>query len=97
MPSGCSKDDPLEDDLCQKLHHRPSRLRLAPRRLLNHCRRIRHPFRRWEGEDFIFPVEIKTAAPVRPAPPKPLRCDLRLGLPCIEDPCEVSSLSRRDG
>src|SRR5436190_22003194 len=46
--SGCSKDDSLEESLCQRLRHHRSRLRRLPRRLLSHCRRIRR-FHRSEG------------------------------------------------
>src|SRR5205809_6721268 len=47
--SGCSKDDSLEGYQCQRVHHRPNRLRQHRRLLLSRYRLILHRFRRSGG------------------------------------------------
>src|SRR3989449_5140392 len=76
--SGCSKDDSLEGYQCQRVHHRPNRLRQHRRLLLSRYRLILHRFRRWEGDNVISWAETKIVAPVRRALPKQLRSDRRL-------------------
>jgi hypothetical protein len=63
---------------CLINRHRPNRLRQHPCLLLNRCRPILCPFRRWEGENLILAGEIKIVGPVRRALPRPLRCGRRL-------------------